>query len=57
VTDKRGARGSGEGPTPTMSYVSKHDHPDLDVKAGQVFNSIEDVPTNITVLPVLKQPR
>jgi hypothetical protein len=54
VSAKRGSRGKGEEkPTTPMTYVAKHDHPDLDVKAGQVFNSIEDIPINITVLPVL----
>ena len=33
-------------------YVAKYDYPEQDVKAGQVFEGIAEVPPNIAVEPV-----
>jgi hypothetical protein len=53
---RRGKRGSGNGPRPQARYIAKYDYPAIDVKAGQEFATIEDVPSNIVVEPVMPEP-
>lgn len=53
---RRGKRGSGNGPRPQVKYVAKYDYPAIDVKAGQEFQGIENVPSDIVVEPVPIEP-
>lgn len=52
---RRGKRGSGNGSAAPARYVARYDYPDLDIKAGQEFCGIEEVPTNIVVAPILTE--